>query len=229
MPALFLLGIVVALLFIILIKLTNDEAEAETVAEVKKRAEKMEKLPDYTAELEQMREAHRTALSDFEKTLDSFYSSEASREGIRNEAVYEEAYEKWEQEVCGSCSEMIERGEAVLLHEFGELKNDLHRMLNNVLERNWKGISLVRGLGISGDRYGTSYYYDNELKFFFKLFPDGDINNWGTYKYCFIPSTEAKEEFPDQAHIPVNINVPEYFAGMRENYADIREIYLRTH
>ncbi len=229
MPALVLLGIVVTLLFIIFIKITNNEADAETVADIKKRAEKMEKLPDYTAELEQMRESHRIALVDFEKTLDLFYASDESREGIRNEAVYKEAYDKWEKAVCGSCSEKIERGEAVLLHEFSELKNDLYRTLNNVLARNWKGISLVRGLGISGDRYGTSYYYDNELKFFFKLFPDGDINNWGTYKYCFIPSTEAREEFSDQAHIPVNINVPEYFAGMRENYADIKEIYLRAH
>ncbi len=32
--------------------------------------------------------------------------------------------------------EKIERGEAVLLHEFSELKNDLYRTLNNVLARN---------------------------------------------------------------------------------------------
>ncbi len=68
MPALVLLGIVVTLLFIIFIKITNNEADAETVADIKKRAEKMEKLPDYTAELEQMRESHRIALVDFEKT-----------------------------------------------------------------------------------------------------------------------------------------------------------------
>ncbi|MBQ3089584.1 MAG: hypothetical protein IJD21_03370 [Oscillospiraceae bacterium] len=111
-----------------------------------------------------------------------------------------------------------------LPEELSQLGRQRKEIYSQTLRSLWKSILLLK----TDKTTGESWFYDQELKCFFRLKPDENFYHWGTYEYyhCNRDEVEAIVE-RDLSALPENQALSGYFCIYQNDYRDLPEIYHR--
>ncbi len=159
---------------------------------------------------------HPDAEAEIRKYLESFGRS----------IEEEEFYDLYRRLICALAPSSFPGPGHVPLSSLTQLHHQLLSAQQHALRRHWKGCVLLDGCGPYS--YGRSYYYDEELQFFFCLCPDDNYYHWGTHEYFSTDKNRVQNHCEqDLSQLPVASQVPPYFTRFRDSYEQLPEIVLR--